>query len=226
MSAVTETAVRFPSAGTERLMLEGILTRPEESGADAAEGEHPVAVLCHPQPISSSMDDGFTRQVARDLAAEGFVTLRFNFRSVGSSEGASTDGRLEPLDVAGAVAFALAQPGVNARKLALVGHAFGAYVALVYAAADARVRTVVAVSLPVFRITPELARFERPRLFVTGEYDEVSPRHKLIPWLEELPGARNLRVISGAGHLLRGSEATASATVVRYLVQWAATPGV
>jgi pimeloyl-ACP methyl ester carboxylesterase len=98
-------------------------------------------------------------------------------------------------------------------------------VALVYAAHDPRVKTVVAISPPIFRLTPELAAFERPKLFITGEHDEVSPRHKLEPWIERLP-ARGFKIISGARHLMRGYESTAAQAVVHYLVRWAATPGV
>jgi alpha/beta superfamily hydrolase len=203
--------------------LEGIIARSaQRSGSQDGQ---PVAVLCHPQPLTSSMNDPFIVQVANDLAAAGFITLRFNFRGVGESEGQQTDGRLEPLDLAGAVEFALAEPGANREKLCLVGHAFGAYVTLVYAAHDPRVKTVVAVSPPVFRLAPEVGMFDRPKLFITGEHDEVSPRHKLEPLIERLP-ARGLKIISGARHLMRGYETTASQAVVHYLVRWAATPGV
>jgi alpha/beta superfamily hydrolase len=218
-----ERPVRFSAAGRPPLMLEGILTRPQ-SQEDG--GLRACAVLCHPQPLSSSMADPLLVRLAGDLSATGIVDLRFNFRGVGQSEGQQTDGRLEPLDIAGAIDFLLSQPGVNPDKLCLIGHAFGAYMALTYAAHDVRVRTVVAISPPLFRITPELATFERPRLFVTGEYDEVAPRHKLEPWIEQLPGARALRVVTGARHLMRGYEAVASATVVQYVARWATAPGV
>jgi alpha/beta superfamily hydrolase len=191
-------------------MLEGNLTQPT---TQRPENGYPVAVLCHPQPASSSMDDPLLRQLANALATAGVIVLRFNFRGVGASEGEQTDGRLEPLDVAGAIEAARSQTDANTEKICLIGHAFGAYVALAYAAHDPRVKTVVAISPPVFRLTPELGRFERTRLFLTGEYDE-------------LPGARNLRVISGARHLMRGYEAVASSVVVQYIHRWAETPGV
>ena len=223
MSNVLSRRVTFPSAGRPAPLLEGALTLPASPPTGAASA--PVAILLHPQPLTSSMDDPLIERVADDLAAAGFVTLRFNFRGVGASEGQQTDGRLEPLDVAGAVEFALAEPGVNREKLCLVGHAFGAWVALVYAAHDPRVRTVVAVSPPIFRFTPDVGAFERPKLFITGEFDEVAPRHKLEPLLDRLP-ARGFKVLSGARHLMRGYETTASQAVVHYLVRWAATPGV
>lgn len=224
MTDVLERRVTFPSGARPATLLEGVIARASAPGGAPAAGQ-PVAVLCHPQPLTTSMQDPLTVRIASDLAAAGFITLRFNFRGVGASEGQQTDGRLEPLDLAGAVEFALAEPGANREKLCLIGHAFGATVALVYAAHDPRVKTVVAISPPIFRLTPELAAFERPKLFITGEHDEVSPRHKLEPWIERLP-ARGFKIISGARHLMRGYESTAAQAVVHYLVRWAATPGV
>ena len=222
MPDIHELAVAFPSAGNPSYVLEGRLA---QTAASASERTLAGVVLCHPQPATSSMDDPLLRQVASDAAAAGMACLRFNFRGVGASEGQSTDGRLEPLDIAGAVAFLAAQPAINPAKLALVGHAFGAYMALTYAQHDERIRTVVAISPPVVRLAPGLGGFDRPKLFVTGEYDEVSPRHKLEPWIATLPGGRGLRVVSDARHLMRGHEAVASEAVVRYLARWAATPG-
>lgn len=223
MAHVVAQEVRLPSVGHPAPILEGILTRPEE---DESPPLRAACLLCHPQPVSSSMDDALLSTLALALAEAGLIVLRFNFRGVGASEGVQTDGRLEPLDVAGAVAFLLAQAGVNQQKLCLIGHGFGAIMALTYATHDTRVRTVVAISPPLFRITPELGAFERPRLFVTGEFDEVAPRYKLEPWIAQLPGSRNLRVISGARHLMHGHEATAASTIVKYVTHWAETPGV
>ncbi len=223
MADFIERQIRFPSAGRPAVTLEGNLAQPT---TQPPEHGNAVAVLCHPQPASSSMDDPLLRHLASALATAGVIVLRFNFRGVGASEGEQTDGRLEPLDVAGAIEAARSQTDANPEEICLIGHAFGAYVALADAAHDPRAKTDVAISPPVFRLTPELGRFERPRLFLTGEYDEVSPRHKLEPWIAELPGARNLRVISGARHLMRGYEAVASDVVVQYIHRWAEAPGV
>ena len=223
MPEIVEQSVTFPCAGRPTFLLEGRLARPL---GEADEQLRAGIVLCHPQPAASSLEDGLMRQLAGDAARAGLSALRFNFRGVGQSQGNQTDGRLEPLDIAGAVEFLLAQPGVNPEKLALVGHAFGAYMALAYAAHDPRIRTVVAVSPPVFRIGPGLGDFDRPKLFITGEFDEVAPRHKVEPWIRTLPGGCGLKIITGARHLMRDYEAIASETIVKYLTRWAATPGV
>jgi alpha/beta superfamily hydrolase len=213
----------FPSAGEPGVPLEGVLALPPA----ALEGARcPAAVLCHPQPAASSLHDPLLGQLEAELVSRGFVTLRFNFRGVGASAGETTDGRLEPLDIAGAVAYLLTQSGVNAEKVCVVGHAFGAAMALAYARYDPRVRTVVAISPPIFRIAAELSGFDRPVLFVIAEYDEVCPEFKLAPLASAMPRLQGIRTVPGARHLMRGCEAGAAAIVVQYLAVWAATPGV
>jgi alpha/beta superfamily hydrolase len=155
------------------------------------------------------------------------IALRFNFRGVGKSQGQQTDGRLEPLDVAGAVDVALAIPGVNPAKVCVIGHAFGAYIALLYAPYDPRIRTVVAISLPLFRASSGFPRiFERPKLFVTGEFDEICPLYKLEPFVERLDGPKGIKVITGARHLMRGYEEPAITAIMKYVKTWASMPGV
>ena len=146
---------------------------------------------------------------------------------MGRSQGQQSDGRLEPLDLAGAIDYALAQPGVNAKKVCVIGHGFGAYIALLFAPFDPRVRTVVAISLPLFRAASGFPKtFERPKLFVTGEFDEICPLYKLEPFVEQLKGPKGIKVIIGARHLMRDHEEAAITTIMKYVKTWANMPGV
>lgn len=214
--------VTFSSKGQPSFQLEGVVHAP------TAPEKAPVIILCHPQPASSNMDDPLLLAIANKLAEDGMIVLRFNFRGVGKSQGQQSDGRMEPLDVAGAIDCALAQPGANPAKVCLVGHAFGAYMALTYAPFDLRVRTVVAISLPLYRATSSgfPRAFERPKLFVTGEFDEVCPLHKLEPFVEQQKGARGIKVITGARHLMRGYEEAGASTILKYIRNWADMAGV
>lgn len=220
-SAQAERPITFHSKGQPTFLLEGMVHGPVT--AEAA----PVVVLCHPQPASSDMNDALTVALARGLANAGMMTLRFNFRGVRKSQGQQTDGRLEPLDLAGAIDAALALPKVNPAKVGVIGHAFGAYIALLYAPFDPRIRTVVAVSLPLFRAANGFPRlFERPKLFVTGEFDEICPRYKLEPFVEQQKGPKGMKVITGARHLMRGYEEATVTTIIKYMRTWATMPGV
>lgn len=174
------------------------------------------------------MHDILTVMLAERLAETGMRALRFNFRGVGKSQGHQSDGRMEPLDLAGAIDFALAQPGGNPAKVGVVGHAFGAYITLMYAPFDPRIRTVVAISLPLFRVLGGgLPRaFERPKLFVTGEFDEICPLYKLEPFVEQQKGPKGIKVITGARHLMRGYEEATVTAILKYMKTWAAMPGI
>lgn len=221
LSALTERPITFYSKGQPALLLEGVVYTPTKAE------QAPVIVLCHPQPASSNMNEALTVTMARSFAEAGMITLRFNFRGVGHSQGQQTDGRLEPLDLAGAIDAALAQPGANPTKVCIVGHGFGAYISLLYAPFDLRIRTLVAISLPLFRTNSGLPRpFERPKLFVTAEFDELCPLYKLDPFVEQQMGPKGIKVIIGARHLMRGYEDAATNAIVKYIKAWAKMPGV
>lgn len=220
-SGQTERPITFPSKGQPAYMLEGIVHELQQ--AERA----PVIVLCHPQPASSDMQDSLTVGLARSLAYAGMITLRFNFRGVGKSQGQQTDGRLEPLDLSGAIDAILTHPQANASKVCVIGHGFGAYTTLLYAPFDQRIRTLVAISLPLFRTTSGFPRaFERPKLFVTGEFDEICPLYKLEPFVEQQKGPKGIKVIIGARHLMRGYEEAAISAIMKYVNAWATMPGV
>ena len=220
-AAGVERPITFASKGKPSFLLEGVVHAPAK--AELA----PVILFCHPQPASSNMDDTLIVALARSLAAAGMIALRFNFRGVGKSQGQQTDGRLEPLDLAGAIDAALAQPGANPAKVCVIGHGFGAYTTLLYAPFDLRIRTLVAISLPIFRTASGFPRaFERPKLFVTGEFDEICPLYKLEPFVEQLPGPKGIKVITGARHLMKGFEEPAITAITKYVRTWAQMPGV
>jgi len=220
-SATAERPINFSSRGQPSLLLEGVLHTPID--AELA----PIIILCHPQPASSDMHDTLNIALARRLAETGILALRFNFRGVGKSQGQQTDGRLEPLDLAGAIDYALSQPGGNPAKICVIGHGFGAYIALLYAPFDTRIRTIVSISLPLYRVAKGFPKpFERPKLFVTGEFDEICPLFKLEPFVEQLKGPKGIKVIVGARHLMRGFEDAAVTTILKYVNNWAEMPGV
>jgi alpha/beta superfamily hydrolase len=221
-SGQTERPITFPSKGQPAFLLEGIVHEPQQQAERA-----PVIILCHPQPASSDMQDPLNVGLARGLASAGMIALRFNFRGVGKSQGQQTDGRLEPLDLSGAIDAILTHPHANASKVCVVGHGFGAYAALLYAPFDQRIRTLVVISLPLFRTASGFPRpFERPKLFVTGEFDEICPLFKLEPFVEQQKGPKGIKVIIGARHLMRGYEEAAISAIMKYVNAWATMPGV
>ena len=196
--------------------LEAVLEPPADGRADA--DIRAVVVFAHPHPqFGGTMHTKAVYQGAKGLSRIGCAVLRFNFRGVAASEGECTDGRIEPLDVAGAVQFARSSPAVQARRVVLMGVGFGAWMSLVYAAHDPALSAVVAISPPVVRLTTDSAGYAGPKLLVSGEHDEVCPPPKLETWVRTLAGECDFAVIPGVRYLMRGVEEAVAALTLRYL---------
>lgn len=217
--------VSFPSAGSRSFRLEGVLHIPQ------TEGRLPSAVICHPHPLGGgSMNNGVVVAMARALASIGVIVLRFNFRGVGASEGVHDDGRSERDDVVGALDKLLAQPNVDPNRVALLGYSFGACVGLACAQKDPRVSAFAAVGLSVefcdtgdlfaaggqgdSRPSPGSLAF--PKLFITGERDQLAPPAQLLNLVERLPEPKDVEIIPGADHFWWGAEQEVAARVAEF----------
>jgi alpha/beta superfamily hydrolase len=172
------------------------------------EGLWPAAVISHPHPRGGgNMHNSLVVAIDRALAARRVMALRFNFRGVGSSEGQHDHGRGERNDLAGALDWLLTQPNVDPGRISVVGYSFGACVALAHAQTDARVMTVAAVSLvPEYCEVESMQSFARPKLFVTGEYDQLAPPEALGEVFDQLPPPKRLHLVPGADHFWWGRE--------------------
>ncbi len=162
----------------------------------------PGVVLAHPHPwYGGSKDVPLVRAIAAALARRGLAVLRFNFRGVGRSEGRFHPDERAVQDVAAAVEALLALPQVDAGRCALAGYSFGAWVGLRHFAQDTRLRAFAAVGMPLWDQSPAWFRGDgRPRLFVTGSLDDISPPDALRPLLVGAEEAQ-LEVLEGADHL-------------------------
>ncbi len=195
---------------------------------------HPGVVLCHANPAAGGNMDMKVMQVLEEaLVAEGFATLRYNSRGVGGSTGtiSRTEGRRlvapegtpEAEDVGAALAFLGMQDGVDDNRLALVGHSFGARIALAYLARHPDVpgvQAAVCIGLPVgWRDLSHLGGWPRPKLFIAGDRDDFCPPDELASFVAALPEPSNILVLKGTGHFFEGREYDLASAVVAFLKQ-------
>jgi len=128
--------VHFYSDGA-RLAAE--LFQPDEQ--PPANG-YPAVIVCHG---FGGIKKFFVGDIARALTAHGFVTLTFDYRGFGESEGSRN--RLFPLeqvaDVEAAVTWLGAREEVDASRIATYGTSFGGAIVVEAAARDERLRAVV-----------------------------------------------------------------------------------
>jgi alpha-beta hydrolase superfamily lysophospholipase len=101
-----------------------------------------AVVLVH--GFCASSEDPAVVAVAESLHVDGFDIVSYDARGHGRSDGESTLGDLEQHDVAAAVALARERSD----DVVLVGASMGAIAVLRYAATDADLRGVVAISCP------------------------------------------------------------------------------
>ena len=176
------------------LQIEGLLENlPGEKGV----------VVTHPHPLyGGSLDNVVVETVVRTFQELGFSTLRFNFRGVGSSQGAYDNGSGEADDTREALNY-LTQVGIE--QVYLAGYSFGAWV-------NAQLTSQEIGDTPMIMVSPPVAFMQfndqlvLPNLkhVITGDLDEIAPeqmvRDQLAGWN---PSAR-LDVISGADHFYSG----------------------
>lgn len=184
-----------------------------------------AAVVCHPHPLyGGSMDLPLLRTLAACLAAAGCAVLRFNFRGVGESAGAWSDGPGEVADLAAAVAAARAE--FPARPLGLAGWSFGALVALNWQSATKGGEPLVGIAPPA-RIGPGLALPDPAslaparRLLLVGSRDQFADTGALEAYAGVV-GAE-VRVLPGSDHFFFGRERRVGEAAAAHLV--GAIPG-
>ena len=133
---VRERPVTFGSKGVK---LSGTLFMP----SGASRYRHlPGAVICH----GYGGDQVAFENSAKTLASEGIITLTFDFRGHGSSEG-TLDGNIVN-DVIDAWDFLHGQPEVDRKSMGLIGHSMGAFSAILAAGKLKKAKVLVALACP------------------------------------------------------------------------------
>jgi len=146
------------------------------------------------------------------LNSFGFPVLRFNFRGAGLSQGEHDQGNGEVEDVRTALDWLDAEFHL---PLIFAGFSFGAAIGLRAACADARVRAVIGVGVPVAPVAADteeprvytldfLRDCLKPKLFVSGARDQFGPRAKLEGLVASLPEPKKLVIIEAGDHFFEG----------------------
>ena len=174
-------------------------------------------VLCHPHPLyGGDMYNNIVSALADALQQAGAMTLRFNFRGVGKSEGVHGAGETERDDVQAAITYLLSRHAVS--HVAVAGYSFGAMVGLQAGASDARVQTLIGVALPIGRRDASfLNTANKPTLLISGDQDAYSPTAALQKLVAGLPQPHKLVTIQGADHFFWGQEGDVAQAAVAFL---------
>ncbi|HHW4678850.1 MAG TPA: alpha/beta hydrolase [Xylella sp.] len=144
-----------------------------------------IAIVCHPLSTEGgSMHNKVVTMTARALRELGIITVRFNFRSVGASDGKFDGGDGERADLRAVAAWVRVQHPSSA--LWLAGFSFGAYVSL-QVAEELESQALISVAPPVGRW--DLSNVHPPQhwLLIQGDADEVVDPQAVYKWIHTLP---------------------------------------
>ena len=204
------------NAGTERLVFAGPAGRVQVL-RDSPQGEsRGVAVIAHPHPLfGGTMDNKVVQTMARAFVQCGWTAVRFNFRGVGTSEGAHDEGRGEALDLQ-AVVREYSPDGA----IALAGFSFGAYVAAqavqaLWSERDVRAVVLVGTAASRFQVPPLPPESHDRALVIHGEQDETVPLAAVLDWAR--PQSLAVTVVPGGEHFFHGQLPLLKNLVVRHL---------
>ena len=192
--SVFRTNVTFPVG---EIQLEGVL------GYHKNTEEAPGVVICHPHPqMGGSMDNNVVYALFDEFVEQGYVSLAFNFRGAGRSEGQHEGGEGEMKDVEGALQYLKALDKTGSSGLGLLGYSF-------------------AVAPPLGILTFDfIERYPGPFFFVTGDRDTFCPVEGQESLLRGPEGMREGKVISGADHFFMGQEKEAARYLCEHFRRW------
>src|SRR5262249_51127017 len=127
--------VQLPGAG---VTLGGVLVRP------TASGPRPAIIVLHGFQPAGTNGASLVEPLAAEFASLGYVGLALSMRGWPPSGGVDDCGLRQPDDIAAALAWLAAQPGVDPDRLAVFGYSQGGQVALLAGTRSPRLHAIVA----------------------------------------------------------------------------------
>ncbi|TJW32329.1 MAG: alpha/beta fold hydrolase [Mesorhizobium sp.] len=103
----------------------------------------PAFIVCH--GFVGSKDESHAQIQAEMMEKFGYAALRFDFRCCGESEGERAQVRCfdQVADAKNALTFLASRPEIDAKRIGITGHSFGAAVSVYTAGVDKRVACVI-----------------------------------------------------------------------------------
>lgn len=177
---------------------------PGGAGEPADSQPQVAVVLAHPLPTGGgTMHNKVVYQAAKGLCRTGAAVLRFNFRGVGTSDGAFDDGPGEMADYRAALDFMAAR--FPKAEIWAAGFSFGAWIAMTVGAADDRVTTLIGIAPPVDQYDfSAVLHSLKPKFFIQGDRDDICPYQAMREFYARVPGPKELVTIDGADHFFDG----------------------
>ena len=175
-----------------------------------------ILIMCHPHPLyQGTMDNKVVTSAISAFNQEGALSVRFNFRGIGNSEGEYDKGIGESEDVISV--YNWVKSCFPKSKIILGGFSFGAYVA--YRAKDSLDIEKLILLAPAVRFENDMLSLPEPKvpvLIVMGDADEVIPPDDILDWVRGLSCSYNLVKLNGVSHFFHHNLSSLKSIIKSY----------
>lgn len=183
----------------------------------------PIAVLCHPHPLhGGTMSNKILYMMNQAFVANGFATMRFNFRGVGKSQGEYDGGVGELADAAAALDWMQAMHKSHG-PIWVAGFSFGAWISMQLLMRRPEIAGFVSVAPPsnMFDFS-FLAPCPCGGLVIHGDKDGIVPEKSVADLVSKLRQQRgktaiDYRVLPETNHFFKDREDEMVAHLMDYL---------
>ncbi len=193
------------SAVTQKFFIDGPAGKLETVLSEPRSTPKGIAVIAHPHPLhGGTMDNKVVHTLFTALLELEFITVKFNFRGVGRSEGSFGQGAGEIEDVIAVTQTIRNQFSYQITNipLLLAGFSFGGAVQL-HAAEKLAPEFLLLVAPSVVSLrAPPVPETTQYALIIHGDKDDVVLPEAVLSWAE--PVSQPILVVPGTGHFFHG----------------------
>lgn len=182
----------------------------------------PVALILHPHPQGGgTMNNHITMALYQTFARRGFATLRFNFRSVGRSQGTFDNGIGELSDAASALDW-VQSIHPEAVTTWVAGFGFGAWIGMQLLMRRPEIKGFISIAPPANMYDFSfLAPCPSSGIIIQGENDEVVTGSAVQKLVDKLRTQKHITIdqaiIPGANHFFQNEMPELMQSVDDYL---------
>ncbi|MGB1360892.1 MAG: alpha/beta hydrolase [Alphaproteobacteria bacterium] len=182
----------------------------------------PIVLILHPHPQhGGTMNNKVIYTMFHTFANQGFSTLRFNFRGVGKSQGAFSDGEGELADAACALDWLQSQ-NEGCHNIWIAGFSFGSWIAMQLLMRRPEITNFVAVAPPVNMFDFSfLTPCPTDGLILQGDNDSIVPVDDVDKLVDKLDSQRNINItyerFKGVDHFFKAKEDVIAKTINDYI---------
>ncbi|WP_420605780.1 alpha/beta hydrolase [Novosphingopyxis sp.] len=190
--------------------------------APAPRPRAPIAMILHSHPkAGGSMNERITQNLFKTFKQRGFLTLRFNFRGVGRSQGEFDNGIGELSDAASALDW-VQSFHEEAQTTWIAGHSFGAWIGMQLLMRRPEIRGFISITPPANMYDFSfLAPCPSSGIIIQGKEDDIVTPNGVQKLVDKLRTQKHITVhhdeIPRANFLYDGEQEALMASVDNYL---------